>query len=194
MRPARSRAPPVRPADRELSVRLQPYCRDEGAARVGPIAAIPDGVEEAQRHERRNRCRHRQIVSERGIRRFGPGCDPHVWGRRLPLLIRRGTGFARRDRRIAVLRRFRYSAQHHRPSTGPGWQGMTSTLPEALRNTAARFPDREAVRCQGRALTWVELWRKACGLASILQRQGVERGDRVAFYLNKSPESVIAIY
>ena len=71
---------------------------------------------------------------------------------------------------------------------------MTSTLPDILRKAAARYPERAAVRCQGRELTWAELWRQARSLATILRRQGVERGDRVAFYLNKSLESVVAIY
>jgi amino acid adenylation domain-containing protein len=71
---------------------------------------------------------------------------------------------------------------------------MRSTLPEILRNAAARYPEHAAVRCQGKELTWAELSHRAERLASILERRAVKRGDPVAFYLNKSLESVIAIY
>jgi amino acid adenylation domain-containing protein len=70
----------------------------------------------------------------------------------------------------------------------------THSLPHVLRNAAANFPHHEAVRFRGQALTWESLWRRTCLLASILQRSGVVRGDRVAFYMHKSPEAVIAIY
>lgn len=68
------------------------------------------------------------------------------------------------------------------------------SLPHVLRNTAAKFPLREAVRFQGRALTWEDLWRRTCRLASILQSEGVAPGHRVAIYMNKSLEAVVAIY
>ena len=71
---------------------------------------------------------------------------------------------------------------------------MICSLPDALRETALRFPDHEAVRWQGDSLTWAELWRQACHLASILRCKGVQRGDRVAIYMSKSVQSVLAIY
>jgi amino acid adenylation domain-containing protein len=68
------------------------------------------------------------------------------------------------------------------------------SLPDALRETAWRLPDHEAVRWQGDSVTWAELWRRASHLASILRSKGVQRGDRVAIYMSKSVQSVIAIY
>jgi amino acid adenylation domain-containing protein len=68
------------------------------------------------------------------------------------------------------------------------------SLPDALRETALRLPDHEAVRWQGESVTWAELWCRASHLASILRCKGVQRGDRVALFMSKSVQSVIAIY
>lgn len=59
---------------------------------------------------------------------------------------------------------------------------------------AARWPDREAVVAEGRRLTYAELDAASSRLANALAASGVRRGDRVAFDLHKSVESVVAIY
>ncbi len=67
-------------------------------------------------------------------------------------------------------------------------------LSQILDSSAARSPNQEAFRCEGRALTYALLLQKANGLAQWLVAHGVKRGDRVGIYLSKSLESAIAIY
>ncbi|MEM9484038.1 MAG: amino acid adenylation domain-containing protein [Cyanobacteria bacterium P01_F01_bin.116] len=71
---------------------------------------------------------------------------------------------------------------------------MMYLLSQILDRSAEQFPDRDAFRCDGKSLTYVELLRRANGLAHILIAMGVQRGDRVGIYLSKSLESAIALY
>lgn len=71
---------------------------------------------------------------------------------------------------------------------------MLISLPHALDRATARFPDKEAVRCNGKALTYAELQRQANSLAAILRQQGVKRGDRVGIYMNKDLETAVSVY
>jgi amino acid adenylation domain-containing protein len=56
------------------------------------------------------------------------------------------------------------------------------------------YPDRIAVEDRGRALSYHDLEGRSNQLAHLLISLGVRRGDRVAFYLDKSIESVVALY
>lgn len=71
---------------------------------------------------------------------------------------------------------------------------MIDSLPRVLERAATRYPKREAARCEGRSLSYAQLQSRAARLAGALARSGVRRGDRVGVYLNKSLESVVAIY
>jgi amino acid adenylation domain-containing protein len=71
---------------------------------------------------------------------------------------------------------------------------MIYLLSHILDQSAQRFPNKEALRFNDRSLTYVEWLRRADALAAILVDQGVQRGDRVGVYLNKSLETLIAIY
>ncbi|MGH2771187.1 MAG: amino acid adenylation domain-containing protein [Actinomycetota bacterium] len=71
---------------------------------------------------------------------------------------------------------------------------LTYLLHQLLESSAARFPRRIAVIDRDRSITYAELERRANRLAHLLIEQGVEKGDRVGFYLDKSFESVLAIY
>jgi amino acid adenylation domain-containing protein len=71
---------------------------------------------------------------------------------------------------------------------------MLYLLHHAIENAAERFPDQTAVRCAGQSLTYAQLLQRVNHLASCLTEQGIGRGDRVGIYMNKSLESVIAIY
>src|SRR5688572_19792929 len=71
---------------------------------------------------------------------------------------------------------------------------MEFLLPHLLINSAAAHPTREAVRMNGRALTYEELDRQTNQLACALQAAGVQRGDRVGIYVHKSLASVIAVF
>jgi amino acid adenylation domain-containing protein len=67
-------------------------------------------------------------------------------------------------------------------------------LQQLLVDSAARLPDKEAVRFDGRALTYRELEESSKQLATALQAVGVARGDRIGIYLPKSLESVVAVF
>ncbi|MEM6254387.1 MAG: amino acid adenylation domain-containing protein [Cyanobacteria bacterium P01_D01_bin.156] len=71
---------------------------------------------------------------------------------------------------------------------------MMYLLSQILDRSAEQFPDREAFRCEGKGLTYRDLWKQANGLAHSLMAAGVKRGDRVGIYLSKGLESAIAIY
>lgn len=71
---------------------------------------------------------------------------------------------------------------------------MIYSLVQALDKTAVRYPEREAVRCNGKGISYATLQQQANNLAFILQQQGVKRGDRVGVYINKDIESAVSIY
>jgi len=67
-------------------------------------------------------------------------------------------------------------------------------LTEVLAESAARFPERDAVVLGERRMTYAELDAAANRLARALASGGVRRGDRVAIFAHKSPEAVAALY
>jgi non-ribosomal peptide synthetase component F len=64
----------------------------------------------------------------------------------------------------------------------------------ALSAAAQRWPDKVAVRAEGRWLTYGQLDVAADRVAGALAAMGVGGGDRVGLYLNKTVEAVAAIY
>ncbi|MGB0388054.1 MAG: amino acid adenylation domain-containing protein [Ardenticatenaceae bacterium] len=83
---------------------------------------------------------------------------------------------------------------------------MVFLLPQAVDRAAERFPEREAVRfssvssrsgsgaSRNQSLSYAQLAERSNRLARVLVEEGVKRGDRVGIYMNKSLESVVAIY
>ena len=64
-----------------------------------------------------------------------------------------------------------------------------------LEVSAARYPDRNAIIYYDNAVSYAKLKRQVDGLAGFLQQQfSVTRGDRVALYLQNSPQFIIAFY
>jgi amino acid adenylation domain-containing protein len=71
---------------------------------------------------------------------------------------------------------------------------MAYLLPHLLIESAARFPDKEAVRFEGEYLTYADLDRTTNQLARALKAAGVKRGDRVGIYVHKSLASIVSIF
>ncbi|HEX4234273.1 MAG TPA: long-chain fatty acid--CoA ligase [Caldimonas sp.] len=63
-----------------------------------------------------------------------------------------------------------------------------------LEVAAARFPNRAAYSFFGRTLTYRQLRDDAIALAGWLQRAGVEKGDRVAVFMQNCPQFPVALY
>src|SRR3954471_13648824 len=67
-------------------------------------------------------------------------------------------------------------------------------LPAILARQAKRVPDRAAIHFYGRAVTFAELDSAVGRFAGFLQARGLSPGDRVAIFLENSPQSAIAYY
>src|SRR5262245_50214204 len=71
---------------------------------------------------------------------------------------------------------------------------MEHLLHHLIQASAASFPDRVAVEDGDRHVTYADLDVRSNRLANLLRELGVERGDRVGLYLDKSIEAVVGIY
>lgn len=63
-----------------------------------------------------------------------------------------------------------------------------------LINSAARWPDKVGLICDGQRLTYSQINSATNRLANALIASGIKRGDRVAIYLNNSVEAVLGIF
>jgi fatty-acyl-CoA synthase len=63
-----------------------------------------------------------------------------------------------------------------------------------LEVAARRYPQRPAYVLLGRALSYQQLHNEAEALAAWLRSQGVQRGDRVALFMQNLPQFVVAFY
>lgn len=67
-------------------------------------------------------------------------------------------------------------------------------LQHTLEQAAARMPQRLALVANANRLTYSELNARADALAALLRARGVQRGDRVATFLDNSVEAVVSLY
>ncbi len=71
---------------------------------------------------------------------------------------------------------------------------MPTTLTELLQQSATRFPDHCAYRFGKQGITFRELNQQASALGSCLIKSGVKVGDRIGILLNRSIDSILAVY
>ena len=74
---------------------------------------------------------------------------------------------------------------------------MKTAIPQLhdyLETSAARLPDKVALVCKERRVTYAELEANANALAHALVRRGVGRGDRVVVFTDNTVEAVIAFW
>ncbi|MBM6592447.1 AMP-binding protein [Microvirga pudoricolor] len=69
------------------------------------------------------------------------------------------------------------------PSVPPAIDENVGTLVDMLQASVSAFPERPAVESFGSRMTYTELGRASDAVASWLQHQGLEKGDRVAIML-----------
>lgn len=67
-------------------------------------------------------------------------------------------------------------------------------IPQAVTNTAEKFPERQAVCFSRKCLSYSQLEARSNSLARLLIELGLKRGERVGIYMNKGLESAIALY
>ncbi len=67
-------------------------------------------------------------------------------------------------------------------------------LEQFLEQTAARVPDKVALVCEGRRVTYREVETEANQLARGLISRGIARGDRVVIFLDNSVEAAVAVW
>jgi len=65
---------------------------------------------------------------------------------------------------------------------------------EFLELSARRFPDKTALVCGDPRLNYWEIEEQCNRLAHALIGEGVQRGDRVAVYLENSVEAVVSVF
>ena len=63
-----------------------------------------------------------------------------------------------------------------------------------LREWARRMPDKAALEFYGRSVSWSELNRLSDAFAVLLQREGVQPGDRVAVFLPNCPQFHVVFF
>lgn len=71
---------------------------------------------------------------------------------------------------------------------------MVYLLSQIIENSAEKHPDKTALRFNGQGLSYAELVCRADSIAGMLQNSGLKKLDRVGVFLNKSLETVAAIY
>jgi long-chain acyl-CoA synthetase len=59
--------------------------------------------------------------------------------------------------------------------------------------SAERQPDKTALVCEGQRYSYARIDQMADELAALMQRRGVQRGDRVAIFMDNSVETVVGI-
>jgi acyl-CoA synthetase (AMP-forming)/AMP-acid ligase II len=71
---------------------------------------------------------------------------------------------------------------------------MPNWLVNSLRESAAKYPEAEAIVHHDRRVRYSELWAGVTSFACFLRAQGIQSGNRVAILLDNSPEYVVAYY
>ncbi len=71
---------------------------------------------------------------------------------------------------------------------------MRTNLHHLLEQANAAAPEADALSYRGETLSYAQVWTETRVAAALLQRIGLERGERVAIYLEKRFETVAAIF
>lgn len=80
------------------------------------------------------------------------------------------------------------------PETAPSLEYPRVPLTFFLEQSAAEFPDSNAIYFMGKRITYRELLQMSYQFAHGLIRRGVKKGDRVAIMLPNTPQAVVSYY
>src|ERR687894_413751 len=140
-----------------------------------------------KRHGRPRGCRrlpaHRErrhdVVADGGAGHLSRGQVRHP---------RRGRGVRRGELRVR-----RGDRRAGGEQDGVSMSHPEFTLHDLLRNSVERDPDKLAIVDGGAEYTYGDLDRQSNALSAALQEAGVENGDRVGVYMEKSWEAIVAM-
>ncbi len=65
---------------------------------------------------------------------------------------------------------------------------------DILEVSARRYPGHTAINYYGNKISYEQLWGESCRLAGALADMGVKKGDRVAVYMQNSPQFIISFF
>lgn len=68
------------------------------------------------------------------------------------------------------------------------------TLCHLIEKAAEAYPEKEAFRCGQESASYQEVKQRMLQIAFLLQDLGIKKGERVGIYMNRSLESVLAVY
>ncbi len=71
---------------------------------------------------------------------------------------------------------------------------MAYVLHQLLSESAAKYPDKEALVFQNDRITYADLERESNKLAYVLSESGIERGARAGIYMNRGITSIIGVF
>ena len=71
---------------------------------------------------------------------------------------------------------------------------MAFLLHQLLSESAAKYPDKEAIAFRDQSMTYAELERETNKLAHTLLGIGVDRGEQVGIYMNRCITSIVAVF
>ncbi|MBT8183734.1 MAG: AMP-binding protein, partial [Eudoraea sp.] len=71
---------------------------------------------------------------------------------------------------------------------------MIYNLAQLVKKSAALFPEKVAFRCLDESITYADLDFKTSQLAAYLISRGLNKGDRVAIYMNRCLETCVAVH
>ncbi|MGB8643866.1 MAG: long-chain fatty acid--CoA ligase [Anaerolineae bacterium] len=84
--------------------------------------------------------------------------------------------------------------KHYEPHVPEHINYPDMLLPQALKHSAEKYPERAAIIFKGARMSYAELDETVDRLAAALQQLGVAKGDRVAIHMPNCPQFVLAYY
>ncbi len=67
-------------------------------------------------------------------------------------------------------------------------------LADILLSTSNKYPDKTVIQCSGESYSYKQLLEQACSIALDLEKQGIQRGDRIAIYMDNTWPCVVALF
>ena len=71
---------------------------------------------------------------------------------------------------------------------------MIYTLPQIISQSSKRYPDKVAFVSGGDIRTYAQISHEVDQLATILQEQGIQKGERIGVYINRNIETAVAVF